>query len=88
MAGEKILEGDKGLGEFLVHMDKVLEKARAIYDMGESCSVYFRVGEYYEIPESEKELAEFEIKKRDVGTPELDWWKGFLDRVKVNNPWG
>ena len=73
---------------FLEHADEVLEIAKGIYDLGESCSVYLRVGEYYEIPESEKELMETELKKRDVGTPELDWWKGFLDSVKINNPWG
>ena len=74
--------------KFLEHVDEVLKVARGIYDLGESCSVYFRVGEYYGIPESDEELIETEIKKRDVGTPELDWWKGFLDSVKINNPWG
>ena len=88
MAGEKTLEGTGGVDEFLKHMDRVLEKAKDIYDLGENCSVYFSVYDYYEVPESEKEFVENEIKKRDVGTPEIEWWKEFLYGVKINNPWG
>ena len=84
MADEKKL----GLDELLKHMDKVLEKAKAIYDLGESCAVYFRVEEYYEIPELAKKYVETEINKRDSGTPKFEWWHGFLYSVTINNPWG
>jgi len=74
---------------FMEHLDNVLDVAKGIYDLGESCSVYFsNIEESYEIPESEKEFIEILIKKRDVGTPKIDWWKGFLSSVKINNPWG
>lgn len=80
---------NKDIRRFLEHVDNVLEVAKGIYDLGESCTVYFgNLEESYEIPESDKEIIETEIKKRDVGTPELDWWKGYLDSVKINNPWG
>jgi len=89
MAGEKTLEEERGLKEFLEHVDKVLEKAKGVYDLGEKCSVYFSVYEYYVIlGELEKELVEAELGERDAGTPEIKWWKGFLYSVKINNPWG
>lgn len=73
---------------FLEHVDEVLEVARGIYDLGERCTVHFLVEEYYEIPESEKEFMETELKKRDSGAPVLEWWKGYLESVRINNPWG
>ena len=73
---------------FLEHVDEVLEVAKGIYDLGENCRVHFSVYDYYEIPESWNDFIEDELKKRDSGTPEIEWWKGRLYDVKINNPWG
>jgi hypothetical protein len=79
----------KEMERFLKHVDRVLRVTKKIYDLGESCAVHFNVESGgYEISESIRDKLEAEIKKRDVGTPEITWYHGHLAYVIIQNPYG
>jgi len=73
---------------FLKHVDRVLKFAKKIYDLGESCTVYFGVEGHYNISETVKNELEAEIKQRDSGTPIIKWYNGHLAYVIIQNPYG
>jgi len=75
--------------KFLHHVDEVKEAAWRIYELGESCALYFgNIHEKWSIPVSQRDYIETEIKKRDIGFPKFTWADGLLVEVVIMNPYG
>lgn len=73
----------------LKYIDRVLSKVLVVYNMGARCSVYFpNINEDYTIDAGMSEKVFGELQKRDNGRPQLNFYKGELESVKIMAPFG
>ena len=80
---------DPELRRFLKLVDSAERRVRKLYDLpGASCALHFNLEDRFEISEDLKPVLERELKKRDVGTPDIHWYNGHAIYVIIRNPHG